>query len=160
MIVMADVRDSLVTEAATFTELAATLPQPPHGFGTDLVAFDDLDSRLAEVDPSGLEGLRQDTYHRVTTARGTVADAPDYGIDVRDFLHRASTAAEFERSKGEAVQEIEKDDRIDVATVDLTREADRSLTITIRATPVDPELEDFELVLAVSSGGVLLEAVG
>lgn len=122
--------------------------------GTDLWCTDDLTETMKEV--SGLLCVAQAVFRRLTTPRGALLDEPDYGLDVRRFLHRALTRAERESIPGQIRQEILKDPRI--ATVDveiLTLTADE-FTLDIRCTTA---AGPFELVTSVSTArGILASA--
>lgn len=54
-------------------------------FGTDVSAFPDLDPSFATI--SGNRVLIEICIRRWTTPRGSAPDAPDAGIDVRDYLN-------------------------------------------------------------------------
>lgn len=141
-------------------EKVMDVPSEPFGYGTDLSCTDDLDERLTEVDSQSTRALAEAVYRRITTPRGSLPDDPDYGIDIRGFLNRGTTAAEILAIAGQTRAEIEKDDRVQEAqvTVSPSRLGD-SMTVDIRVTPEDPGLGDFDLTLAVTGSDVIMEAL-
>jgi hypothetical protein len=155
------VRDSIATELAKLTTLVRA-PVEPFARGVDLKCRNDLTPRLDEVDPNGLEGLGQDLYHRLTTDRTTRAiaiDAPDYGINVERFLSMPTDDAALASYEGQVAAECRKDDRVDRVEVTVTMQDSKNMRITILVDPLDPELTTFTLIIAVTSGGALLEAI-
>lgn len=79
-------------------------------FGRDWSCVTDLDPNGRTV--GGTLLVAQDIARRITTPRGMVIDAPDYGIDVHDYLGDDLTAASIPRIKGEVTAEINKDPRV------------------------------------------------
>lgn len=51
-------------------------------------------------------------FRRVTTRRGSVIDAPNDGIDLRDFIQSEGTTAELAAVEGQVRAECYKDDRV------------------------------------------------
>lgn len=130
------------------------------GFGVDLKCTDDLDPALASTDPFSIETLAQDTYHRLTTRRETLPDDKDYGIDLIAMLHTGMTPAQLRSYEGQIVTELEKDDRIRTSTATVTPSADKKrLTVKVAVTPENPRLRSFELVIVVTDGQALLDAI-
>ncbi len=154
------VRDALAAELASLGAAVATTPAAADGYGRDLVCFDDLTARLAETEPDGPEDLQQSAYHRITTRRGTVPDAPDYGRDVREYLHRATTRTQIEAAQGELANELRKDDRFAAVAVAITYTAvTRTMRVSVSITPANPQLQRFELLLVVTDAATILEAI-
>lgn len=152
------VRDAIASGLAALTP-AATTPTAS-GYGIDLVCFDDIDPRMAETDPADLASLAQDCYHRITTTRGTIPDAPDFGVNVIEFLHRGTTPQELAAMGGQCESEIAKDDRVDAVTVTLdVGIAAKSLAITVDVTPVDTAIGPFTLIVSVTDGAALLKEI-
>lgn len=130
------------------------------GWGVDLVCINDLDPALASTDPFSTATLAQDAYHRISTRRGTLPDDPDYGIDVLAFLHASMTQSDFLSAAGQINTELGKDDRfLDVAATVTYDAARLQLNISVRITPVDPSLQPFTLIVAVTDGVTLLKEI-
>src|SRR5690348_14423935 len=127
------VRDAIASLTGDLEQLAVT-PASASGYGVDLVCVDDIDPNLAETDPNGTLGLAQDVYHRVTTTRGTLPDDPDYGRNIFEYLHKATTPEDFAAMGGELEGEIAKDDRVDDQTVVVTSSAPGTLDVSIAIT--------------------------
>lgn len=53
-------------------------------------------------------------YRRLTTPRGSLLYAPNYGIDIARYLGMESTVPNAVRIAGEVRGEVEKDDRVDL----------------------------------------------
>lgn len=156
--------NSTVQNAITagLAELVRIEPTPtaPYGFGRDLSCVTDVTETLAEVLPDSPLGIAQAAARRLTTARGTLPDDPGYGIDVRGFLNRGLTFAELRAAEGQARNELVQDDRIlAVELVFVASEDGSALTIAATITPEDPGLATFEMILAVTSSAVILEAI-
>ena len=144
-------------------ELARLVPQPVGelGYGNDLSCISDLAEDLAEVAPFSMLGIGESAIRRLTTPRGSLRDDPDYGLDVRAFCNRATALAELRELGGRCALELAKDDRIDVASVSASQDlANSTLRISVLITPVSPTLNPFTLTFAVTSGAVVLEAIG
>lgn len=153
--------DGIVQNTNGTLSLLRIVPQTTAvGFGVDLVCVDDIDPTSASTDPFTVATLAQDAYHRLTTRRGTLPDDPDFGIDVFEFLHGAKSPADLRACEGRATTELQKDDRIHTATVTVTYDAlSRRLSISCAITPEDPALQVFDLIIAVTDGGALLQAI-
>jgi hypothetical protein len=128
------------------------------GYGVDLSCVADLHDDLREVDPNSPEGIGEAVLRRWTCPRGQNADDPDYGRDVRAILNRGLTQAELLGEAGLLRAEAEKEDTVDTCDVTLTLNvADRLVSIVGKITPVDPTIEPFRFVAAVTDGATMLE---
>jgi hypothetical protein len=156
---MADiVRDTIAAELAKVQQIVRT-PTAATGYGVDLICTDDLTDRLDETDPDTIESLAQDLYHRITTPRGTLPDDPDYGEDVRAYLSQGMTQRDLLSMAGRIASECEKDDRVVKVEVTVIAPDLKTLNITIRVDPELPNLKPFVLIVVVTSGSALLEAI-
>jgi hypothetical protein len=151
------VHDSIATQIAELEQLVRT-PTPPFGYGGDLSCVQDITATLDEVDPFSVRALAEAIIRRLSTARGTLIDDFDYGLDLRGFCSRGVPASELAELAGRVRLEISKDDRIDTATVSASY-AHGELRLTVRITPFDAQLGGFRLTLAVTSAEVLIEAI-
>lgn len=133
------------------------------GYGVDLAFLDDITPDAAELAPDSAEGIGQDLYHRLSTRRGGLppGDDKDYGFDLVGALHKGHTAKELTLLAAQIKAECLKDDRVAELTVTVTPSGGgRTLGVRLIVTPEDPAVGVFSLVLAVSDGGVLLDAIG
>lgn len=139
-------------------ERIVVTPAEPFGYGTDVSLASDLSVTLELVDPFATRGLTEAILRRLDCPRGALVDDPDYGIDLRANLNRGMTADAVRALAGQIRAEVEKDDRIDRATVVVTPTptADE-LSIEIIATPADARAGRFTLILAVTSAEIILE---
>jgi hypothetical protein len=153
----ATVQAAIDAELALLEREVAT-PAAPFGYGTDVSLTSDLSPTLELVDAFSTRSIAEAILRRLDCPRGALVDDPDYGIDVRSMLNRGMTDAEVRALAGRIRAEVEKDDRIDTATVIVTPTptADE-LRIQVVATAADARTGRFSLVLAVTSAEVLLE---
>lgn len=151
------VRDTIAALTAQLVTLSSTA-LPPLGYGIDLVCVSDIEPRLAETLSDTTQSLAQDCFHRITTARGSLPDDPNYGIDVRAMLSVGLTQAAI-RSISDAVHgELMKDDRVTDAEVELEVGGPfkaPTFTLTITITPADGS-STFDLIVSVTDGQALL----
>lgn len=158
--------------AAGLAELTPVISAPSGalGYGCDLDCAGDITEDAAEIDarPDDPEACRkllgQALYRRLITAQGALVDDRDYGLGLAVLVNKATSTASLQELSGRIRQEMEKDDRVDQAIVQLTTSAGETgigtnLTISIRVFPEDPNVGPFSLVLAVTDGTVLLNAI-
>lgn len=150
-------REALDEGLATLTRVVAT-PVEPFDYGADVSCASDLAETMEDIsEPRQILG--EAIARRLDCPRGTNPDDADYGIDLRDMLHRGVTDSEM-RTRTTAIEgELRKDDRILSSKVTLTPTAtgDR-IAILIVVVPRDPATGGpFTLTLALTDAGVLLE---
>lgn len=126
----------------------------PVDFGRDLSCADDLEDDMAEVEGPAL--VAQAIYRRLYTPRGALWQDPDYGLDLRDYLSRRMTAAEIAAIPGDVVKEILKDERVERATVKLTKQTLEVLEIMVN---VEAGTGPFSLTISVTQAAVTLASV-
>lgn len=114
--------------------------------GIDVACILDADSTWSLV--SGKANLARALARRLSTPRGGLFYAPDYGLDVRLYLHADLGAAEL-ANLGPAIEdECEKDERVESCSADVSYSFEtRVLTIKLAVTTAEGP---FELILAVS----------
>jgi phage baseplate assembly protein W len=149
------VRDAIAASIALETRIVAT-PSEPFGWGSDIACALALDPDVRELDGDDPQVLANAIIRRLDTPRGQLPDDPDYGIALRSMLSAGITDAGRRSISGRIYNEITKDERVDSLRVDVTP-GDESLTIALTVTPV--EGEPFTTTLAVTSAGVVLEAI-
>jgi phage baseplate assembly protein W len=114
---------------------------------TDLGCLPDLSFALI----SDRRALAEALYRRLTTPRGGLFYAPDYGDDLREMLLARLDDSALFAWKARIEQECMRDDRVDSVQADLTFYAARGvLLIEIEVTT--PEGDVFTLTLNGSSG--------
>lgn len=150
------VREAIEASIATVTRIATT-PTTTR-YGVDLKCVADVDSRMSETSDDTVESLAQDLYHRVTTPRGGVPDAQDFGEDLAAYLSGDVQPGDLRSIEGRVASECQKDDRVSRVEVSITQPDPRSFTCTIRVTPENPDLVAFSLIIPVTDGKALLEA--
>ena len=133
-------------------------PTDPLGYGTDLACITDIDPRMASV--SSTAALFQALVRRLDCPRGGLVDDRDYGFDLRGAMNRGLTRANLVGISSAVRAELEKDDRVESVSVTSTISSDGTeLTVTARVRPYDESAGPFTLIVGVTSGAALLEAI-
>jgi hypothetical protein len=158
IVTMTIVTDSIAADIATLSRVVA-VPTGALGYGTDLSCEMDLTSTIAEVDPFSVAAIGEAVVRRLSTPRGRLVDAPDYGFDIRGMLNRGTPVAQLQSLNDPIRSEVEKDDRIDSALVNASYLDQATLRVEITITAADPALGVFTLTLAVTDGAVLAETI-
>jgi len=119
-------------------------------FGTDVSTFPDLDPSFATM--SGPRVLGEAIARRISTPRGALHYAPNYGTDVRSYLNDAVTPAKLAQWQREIQAECQKDERVRSAAVSLSFQAQsQTMRITIGIETADGP---FTLVLSATAVSV------
>lgn len=135
-----------------------TVPTGALGYGSDLSCGSDLTDLMDEVDPFSQRALGEAIVRRLSTPRGSLPDDGDYGIDLRGYCNKGTTADDIRALASKVRTELQKDDRIDSVTVTVTPSpTGTTLAITLAVRPFDPNLGGFSLTLAVTSAAVLIQ---
>lgn len=150
---MTIVHETFALELAKLQRLVPT-PTGSLGFGTDLSCTTDLTETMEEVDPNSTRGIGEAALRRLTTPRGELQDDLEYGIDVRSFLNRGTSAGDIQGLQGLVRQELLKDDRVLGAVVLITY-ASKTLSVDCRLEAADPKLGAFKLTFAIASSGAI-----
>lgn len=101
--------------------------------------------------------VAQAAYRSITTPRGSVPDAPDYGIDLRSYLSRGLTTREIQQLEGVIALHIRKDDRIESVDVSVqVEDSAKAIRVAIDGV-IALSSRTFSLVLGLSDAGALLE---
>jgi hypothetical protein len=154
------VADALAADLATLTRVTDA-PTESLGFGTDLSCLTDFTPDAREVDPMSREGIVESIVRRLSTPRGRVIDAPDFGYDLRGALNRATTDDTLRALVGDIRNELTKDDRIVDVDVELDTSDDRlSLRVSLFVEAVDPRVGGFDLVFVMTGDNITLEGAG
>lgn len=129
----------------------------PTDFGHDLACVDDLDPTMREV--SGERVVQEVIARRCTTAPGMNVDAPDEGIDIRDFLGDDVDEAAILQLRADVLEQATADPRVFSAAVNMTLtqvDGDTAVTIDVNADsaegPFSLVLEASELTVAILRG--------
>lgn len=153
------VKDAIAEELATLERLVDP-PVPPFGYGSDIRGTQDLDPSMRETDGRSTLALAEALVRRLDCPRGALPDAPDYGLDLRGYLHRGVTADQVRALGGQVRGELLKDDRVASLVVTVRPSADgRLLRLELAVSAIDPAVGDFALTLSASSAEVLLEEI-
>ncbi|WP_437279354.1 hypothetical protein WME90_02000 [Sorangium sp. So ce375] len=150
MSLLEDLMGSVVASFGAPGAPAATVD----GFGADLDCADDLRDDLRMAGPT--LALAQAAYRRLTTPRGGVIDAPDYGFDLRSLLSRGMTPAELAAVPGLVRGELTKDERFEDVETRARKLDSATLELVIRCrTSVGP----FELTMNVTAAAAAFAGV-
>lgn len=153
------VKSAIAEELATLKRIVDP-PSPPLGYGSDLWCEDDLREDMPEVDGTSTLVLAQALARRLDCPRGALPGDPDYGIDLRSYCNRGTTAAEIRSLAGQINGELRKDDRVERVVVTVRPSSDGSqLAVQLEVTPVDPSVGGFALTLAATSAGVVIDEI-
>jgi phage baseplate assembly protein W len=125
-------------------------------FGSDLSATSDLDPTFTLV--GGHRVVAEACIRRLTTPRGGLFYAPNYGTDVREMLAARLDATRLSGWKSRIESELRKDDRVQSARAEITLDAaaERAVIAVSVATVDGP----FSFTLAASALSVELLTVG
>jgi hypothetical protein len=150
------VQSAIAEGIAALTE-TRRFPEDPYGYGSDVWCESDLHPRMIEVLDDNALVLAQHCVRRLDTPGG-LPDEDEWGISISDYCNRPTTRAELYALEGLIVTELLGDDRIDEVKASVVASTDFStLTISIRIKPLDPQLNDFMLILSASDAGLLIE---
>ncbi len=156
---------SAIVKAAIATELAKLVqttdfPVAPFGYGSDISCDSDVAFDVAEVDAFSTLALAQAVVRRLDTPRGSLPDDKDYGISIRQYVNKGTTAAEIQSLAGQIKNEIIKDDRVEALTVTVRPSSTgTTLRVELAIQPVDAELGGFTLTLSATSAVILIEEI-
>lgn len=120
-------------------------------YGYDLYCLDDLTQNMKEIDGNNnIQIVIQSIFRRLNTPRGGLIYDPDYGLDVKGFLHKGMKATDILSIPGQIQAEILKDDRVETATVKILSAdpLEGILKLDIQCETAD---EPFKLVLSISN---------
>lgn len=156
------VLDAIAAEVVKL-ERVVDPPAGELGYGTDLSCAEDLTESMEEV--TGQRLLAEVAVRRLTTPRGSLPDVrgPDgrdmnYGLDLASYLNRGVVADEIRALASNVRSEVAKDDRFAGVGATVTpSQTGTSLAVALRLVPKDTRLGPFDLVLAVTSAGVLID---
>jgi len=152
-------RDTIAAELLLL-ERVTDFPVAPFGYGVDVRCAADLSARMEEVDPFSVLGLGEAIVRRLDCPRGRLADDPNYGLDLRGYCNRGTTAAELRTLAGRIRSELRKDDRIEDVLVEVDPSSTGTdLAVRLDVTPIDPDLGGFRLTLSASSAAILIEEI-
>ncbi len=115
--------------------------------GTDISVFPDLGKRFRLV--SERANIAEAALKRLTTPRGKLHYAPDYGYDLRRFVNESSTPDVLTSVRANVTAELLKDARILSAVASVTYDdASEKLTVALALTDADGP---FKLVLTATA---------
>lgn len=155
----AEVKAQIARDLATLTRVT-DFPVAPFAYGSDIRGTFDLDPTMREVSATSTLALAEALVRRLDTPRGSLPDDRNYGIDLRSYCNRGTTAADLRSLGGQVKSELSKDDRVDTVTVVVTPSlTGSSLALTIAVRPIDASIGPFTLTLSASDVGVLLEEI-
>lgn len=121
-------------------------------YGRDLKTVYDgkgnVDLTPGMVESTGRDVLIESLIRRQTTPRGSVIDAPNDCIDVRDWLSDGLDQTRMQQLQSAIVQQLRRDERVEDASVSVTYDQSRR-TLTIVETVIDSD-GPFELTLTLS----------
>lgn len=150
---------AIAVEQAKLTRIVGDPLTLEYGSDLDLTSGD-MTPDAAELAADSQMAIVQDVVHRLSETRGRVPDAPDIGEDVLGLLNKGMSSSDFVERAGRISNEVSADDRIDSATTTITLTPDGStFNVSIRIVPIDPAIGPFRLILAVTGGAMLLQAI-
>lgn len=136
-------------------EHVVDVPTGALGYGTDLGCDSDLAEAMDDVSDTLV--LAQALARRLDCPRGALPDDAGYGVDLRGMCNRGVTDRRVRELADLVRVEVQKDDRVDSASVTVMPASDGSaLAVKIVATPRSPTISRFSLTLSVTSAAVLI----
>jgi hypothetical protein len=151
---------------ASFAEALASLQREvpvqttPYAYGRDLSCELDATDDFAEVDPNSTRAIGEACVRRLITQRGSLPGDRDYGLDLRAYLNRGTTAQEL-RDLGSRIRlELKKDDRVSECDAQVSSPTAAQLSVRIMITPADPSLDQFALTFDVTDAGIVNVEIG
>ncbi len=115
-------------------------------FGIDVVATTDLDRYFNLV--TGTQVVGQAIARRVQTPQGSLPDDPDYGYDLRQWVHVGMGSSDIFQAEALTEAQCLQDERVNEVDVTITQDGE-ALTVTILVTLFNDVV--FDLVLAIGS---------
>lgn len=153
---MSDVVRDAIAAALAEVEREYLPPATSPGYGSDISCVEDLRADVGDVE--GVRVIGESLARLIQTPRGSLADAPDRGIDLREYLGTGTTIEQLRAIEGAVRAEWKRDDRVDTVDLRLVYD-DATRTITGRARVVAVDGQSFELVLRLTDAEVLVEAM-
>jgi len=152
------VRAAIDAELATLTRVVYP-PEAAQGYGSDLSCIYDSDERMTTVDYNSPVAIVQAIIRRLITDRGQLPDDPDYGTNVRKYLHKPLTRRQIVAVENDIRAEALKDERVQNAAVEASYAfSTRTLTCSMVITPFG-SAQSFRFVFTVTSAQVLLDTI-
>jgi hypothetical protein len=154
---------NLILEAA-IARAIATLPEPPEaptgslGYGRDLWCVSDCADDFRTIGPDDPLVIMQAIARRFQTPRGIIATDREYGLDLRGYLHKPLTQRELRQLQTQALNEANKETRIDPSATQLSLYHSLGLIrceVLIR--PLAPRADVFPFVVHVSRAGATVQ---
>lgn len=136
-------------------------PVEPFGYGIDLSCVLDVTEDLAEVDPRSPLAIAEASIRRLITPRGGCPGDQDYGFDLRGQLNKGVTTLGLRMLAGQSRSEINKDDRVEDSTVQVTYDsvAGPALRVVVTILPADVDLGEFSFTFSVTDTTAVLEVI-
>lgn len=152
---------------AAFAEQAADYKSTLPAYTPQVIASDDLGSDISCVDDpdelwtevGGRLAFTQALVRRLSTPHGGLFDDPNYGLDLRTYLHRGLTPSDVAAIPSDVSAELRKDERVASVEVSVASFEGDTYTLEVRVTPVDPALGELRFVVDVTTAAVLLTEV-
>lgn len=149
---------------AQLVRLLAELPAvtPPLeaelGWGRDLICVSDCTDTFAELGPYDPRIIMHAIARRYQTPRGTLLDDPEYGLDLRGFLHKGLAQKDLRQLQTQALGEANKDQRIERSATQLSLSLVRGvMAVALRVTPRDPRGNPFPFVVRIDAAAAAVE---
>jgi len=150
---------TIAAELALLTQIV-DFPVEPFDYGSDISGDFDVDPNADEVSGRTTLSLAQAIVRRLDCPRGQLPDDPNYGIALRSYANKGTTAREVRQLGGQIRAEVLKDDRVESLTVTVRPSSTgQTLTIELAIVPIDSAIGGFSLTLSASSSAVLLEEI-
>lgn len=119
-------------------------------FGTDVACLTDLDTGLGAV--RGNDCLKQWLVHSIITPTGSLSYAPNFGVDVREYLSAAVGPLELQQLRALIRSTWESDDRVDSADVTVSFDSNTQALGIVGS--VQTAAGPFSLTLAITAVSV------
>jgi hypothetical protein len=154
MTIVAELQTALDSVLAELTQ-DVSVPEAPFEFGSDLSCISDIDNRATELAQNDPRIIWEYLCRRWTTRRGILGpDAPDWGIDAREWVNKGATLSQLAGYADQLRVEGEDDDRIaSLEIVPSYTTQTRSLSFRVHVVTADPTTVDFDGTFALPQTG-------
>jgi hypothetical protein len=150
------VRETIEAETALLTQ-----EQDPSNaqldYGKDIACDFDVDANWSELDADDPQVVINASVRRLITERGSNPDDPNYGLNVVAYLSRPLKAVDIAELEGLAKLELQKDDRVLLATVRAELTDLKTMALFVRLELNNPRVKVPSFTLRLTTSTIALE---
>lgn len=137
---------------------ATEAPTGALGYGRDLWCVSDCTDDFRTIGPDDPRVIMQAIARRFQTPRGIIVTDLEYGLDLRGYLHKALTQRELRQLQTQALNEANKETRIDPSATQLSLYHSAGLIrAELLVRPLAARADTFPFVVHVSRAGATVQ---